>query len=566
MIHFFFSLFLQLQLMFMSQITEWTILFGQFEYLFVSFLLLLTGRRWPTFIVMIYLCFNQLFFNVFHQHLSFLDIAGFHPEDLSYLFSSFLIETNLWFFLNLALCGLALKYSFRPAISGRFKKLGLGIGFVLIGLSYVSKYHWYPSKITSHPVLALFGFSQETKSRPQGVGGGPDVEEGSRELSLPEKLDLQKRFLQIAESKKNTILIILESVGSLQLMKGNEINKEAFPFLHSRQQSMYIFDRLYSMYPGTTRSHMAISSSVAPTKTSLFAFSDKKFIGPTIAKDLKERQYSTMLVSSMGLSFERLDHFYANAGFDFTYDPDQENKKEKRDNPWGIDEAQALDVALDKIKNRSTEHFYLQFLTSSTHYPYFTGENENIKDEKARYLSACRHTDAVISKLVMKLKELNLLNDTRIFITGDHGEAFGEFHADNLTHRNYLYEENIRNFLLVLDFDFQQGPRRVPRNGNISDIYPTILSQKTSLFSPSRLQGKEFFHKNSRPQQWGLVDGDFKFISTHDGKTQEIYWLKNDPHEQKNLKDLYPHRLKYYHSLSAQWYLREDKKYLNLIR
>src|SRR5690606_15950302 len=113
--------------------------------------------------------------------------------------------------------------------------------------------------------------------------------------------------------------------------------------------------------------------------------------------------------------------------------------------------------------------------------------------------------------------------------------------------------------LLVLDFSFKQGPLVVSRNGSIADIYPTILSREKSLFSPSRREQIQFFHKNASPPQWGLLDGDFKYISTHDSKRQEIYWLKNDPHEKNDLKEIYPERIRHYHQLTKEWFFSEDE-------
>lgn len=546
---------------------DWFVLSGQFESLFVSFLLFFFGNRWITFFTMIFVCFNSLYFRVFHQHLNVMDILSFPLDDIHYLLTSFFIEVNFWFFLNLTISFLILIFSKKLKVA--FKKghlLLVAVGLLLIP-TYLAKYYFYPSKITSDPVLSLFNLKGvEKKEENTAISLPGRVYQSRSELSLEDRILLRKEFLENANSQKNTILIVLESVGSLQLMKGAEIDQGAFPFLYSQKEHMIIFNKLYSMYPGTTRSHMAITAGVAPTKSSLFEFSNKEFFGPTLPGDLKEKGYYTMLVSAMGLGFEELDHFYGSLGFDFIFDPDEKKGETIRINPWGIDERLALDVAFSQIKLLDKKKFYLQFLTNSTHYPYFLPGNQTLKDNRERYLSALRYTDEVISELVQKLKEMGLLHDTRIFITGDHGEAFGEYHTDNITHRNYLYEENIRNFLLVLDFSFKQGPRIVSRNGSIADIYPTILSLEESLFSSSKREKTLFFHKNASPSQWGLLDGDFKYISTHDGKKQEIYWLKNDPHEKNNLKEIYPQRMRHYHQLTKEWFFSEDERFKKNVR
>lgn len=561
MLHFFYFLFIQIQNVVTDATQNWSVLLGQFENLFISSLLILSRKRWITFSVLIYICFNQIYFNVFHQNLSITDINNFNLQDYGYLLSSFFLEVNFLFFINFFLCILILRFfdqiNFIPK---RSRILGL-VSIFLIGLTYFSQYYWFPSKVTSHPILSLVNLSGEVSEGANYFQGNERKQRSNFKLNLKERLALKKEFDEIKSSNKNTIFIILESVGSLQAIQNGEVNSELFPFLHSMQKSMFIFDRLYNVYPGTTRSHMAISSGMAPTKSGLFDLSDKKFIGPSIASQFKAKQSFTMLISAMGLGFEELDKFYSNLAFDFIFDPDKNLKGKKRENPWGVDEKIALEIALKEVSELNGRTFYLQLLTNSTHYPYLVNRNENIKEDKERYISAARYTDKLLFDFFEKLRAMKILENTRIIITGDHGEAFGEYHKDNFTHRNYLYEENIRNFLIVWDSQFENGPLTVSKIGSIKDIYATVFSQEGSLFNPDKKEEIQFFHKNSWPPQWGLIDGNFKFISTHDGRKQEIYWLKDDPHEQRNLKALYPNRLKRYQAQTKKWFISEDENF-----
>src|SRR5690606_1938287 len=93
--------------------------------------------------------------------------------------------------------------------------------------------------------------------------------------------------------------------------------------------------------------------------------------------------------------------------------------------PWGIDESIAVKFFKEKIKTKKEEKpFFIQFLTNSTHYPY-TSPYSKKGGDYSKYQGSLRYTDKIIDDLIQTLAENSLLDDTRIFIIGDHGEAFG---------------------------------------------------------------------------------------------------------------------------------------------
>ena len=91
----------------------------------------------------------------------------------------------------------------------------------------------------------------------------------------------------------------------------------------------------------------------------------------------------------------------------------------------------------------------------------------------ALYDGEILYTDGYVSKLLEKLKELQLLDETLIIVFGDHGDEFYE-HGSTV-HGYTLYDEVI-HFPLIL-----RWPGAVPQNKQISalvsqvDIMPTIL-------------------------------------------------------------------------------------------
>jgi hypothetical protein len=123
----------------------------------------------------------------------------------------------------------------------------------------------------------------------------------------------------------------------------------------------------------------------------------------------------------------------------------------------------------------------------------------------------------------------------------------------------------------VLDFNESVGPVVSEKRGTVGDIMPTILSlsgqtsppvQGQNLFLSDYQPRIHYFHKNTYPEEWGLLDGQWKFITEKNGnKNPQLYDLSQDLLEQQNLADQYPDRVARYHQLVANWYLRMNDSF-----
>lgn len=180
----------------------------------------------------------------------------------------------------------------------------------------------------------------------------------------------------------------------------------------------------------------------------------------------------------------------------------------------------------------------------------------------------------MLERLASKLKKSGLSQNTMIAIVGDHGEAFGRFHANNFVHKNYLYEENIRDFFMLIDLSEEIEPVYSRKRAFVGDIMPTLLDIQgieiprsvigQSLFSPKYEEKMAFFHKSAHPEQWGLRDGAWKFIVERNGKRNpELYNLDDDPDEKTNLADRYPERAGEYIERIANWYVYSNNLFVS---
>jgi lipoteichoic acid synthase len=252
---------------------------------------------------------------------------------------------------------------------------------------------------------------------------------------------------------------------------------------------------------------------------------------------------------------------------------------------WGVDER----VVCDRLAawlgedagggagGAGRRPWFAELLTVSTHHPYAAPGVPDRLSEPKRYAATLGFTDEVLDGLLQTLARRGQLARTIVLVTGDHGEAFANWHALNLTHRNYLYEENVKSFLLVLSPALagapagQGGGLVSERVATMGDVLPTALAvlgegaagmPGQSLWPDAYSPRIAFFSKNTQPEQWGLRDGRFKFIARVGGdKRLELYDLDQDPDEQSNLAAAQIDRAMLYDRLCARWFASATADY-----
>jgi len=169
-----------------------------------------------------------------------------------------------------------------------------------------------------------------------------------------------------------------------------------------------------------------------------------------------------------------------------------------------------------------------------------------------RYGEAIHSMDREIGRLLNRLSELGLEQNTLVIYTSDNGYQWGEH---DLTDKRWAYEESIRiPFIMRLPGNEQH---RGQRNSNIianTDVAATFLDA-AGIESPDYMEGQSllqllddpdtdwrdhFFYSYfyeppyPTPTSFALVTDRFKLIETT-WKGMELYDLQSDPREQRNL-------------------------------
>lgn len=173
----------------------------------------------------------------------------------------------------------------------------------------------------------------------------------------------------------------------------------------------------------------------------------------------------------------------------------------------------------------------------------FLEEARQWKNLVRSYLACTSFIDSQVGRLLEALEKNGLSDNTIVVLWSDHGWHLGE---KLITGKNTLWDRSTRVPLIFA------GPG-VSKNGRCNapaellDIYPTLI-ELCSLGENDQLEGislvpqlRDARAKRERPaitthnhDNHGIRSERFRYITYADG-SEELYDLKTDPHEWKNL-------------------------------
>jgi arylsulfatase A-like enzyme len=180
----------------------------------------------------------------------------------------------------------------------------------------------------------------------------------------------------------------------------------------------------------------------------------------------------------------------------------------------------------------------------------------DLQEVKARYWGKVTLVDEMIGRVLRRLGELGLADQTIVVFTSDHGELMGDH---RLMFKSLLYEEAAAVPLLLSVPRLTDGGRRVSAAVSNVDVTPTLLELMGET-APPGLQGESwapllrgggqwperpvFMQFNGPPWPFEdrfterlrsvLTPGRWK-LTVDDRSQGELYDLRQDPQERKNL-------------------------------
>jgi arylsulfatase A-like enzyme len=185
--------------------------------------------------------------------------------------------------------------------------------------------------------------------------------------------------------------------------------------------------------------------------------------------------------------------------------------------------------------------------------------DEDVRFWRAIYDEKIQRTDALFKKFLVEYEKMGLMDKTIFVLTSDHGTEFHEH--KRFDHGFSLYDELI-HVPLVIKLPKQKKGSVIPDQISSIDLMPTILDLLDVKLSPKlqkqlrgaslvpALKGKPVakdvysetdYRQYTYKRSVTTRDG-WKFIYTLENKGRELYNMKKDPKELKNLVELEPKR------------------------
>ncbi len=351
-------------------------------------------------------------------------------------------------------------------------------------------------------------------------------------------------------SKPNVILVVMDTTRADHLSCYG-YDQDTSPILDSLARQGVLFERVASPAPATLPAVTSILSGLHPYHHGV-RYNNYYRVGdgiPLLSEAFSRAGYRTaafvsayVLHSSFGLS----------RGFDL-YD---EQFAAGRKNLVGLDatagsERQAAETTAGALRwlAESREPFFLLLHYFDPHYPY---QPPAIYDGRfnSAYDGEIANVDLNIGRLLTFLRERDLLDNTLLLVTGDHGEGLAEHNED--THAFNQYDTTLRVPLIIRFPDGAHAGRRIKPLVRLIDIAPSLLDY-AGLEPWATLDGESLLPLltrqagGSRPAyaeavapyiefRWPIIfslnSGRYKLILK---KRPELYDLYYDPGETRDL-------------------------------
>jgi arylsulfatase A-like enzyme len=208
-----------------------------------------------------------------------------------------------------------------------------------------------------------------------------------------------------------------------------------------------------------------------------------------------------------------------------------------------------IDPLLGRLLKPGPGPLFLYTHLMEPHEPYDRGRKDGTPKE--RYLSEIAVADAQVAR-VLRVLRARFKDRWALFVSADHGEAFGEH--EGFQHGKTLYEELLHVPLLAVSPRFPA--RRVDEPVGLVDLGPTVLDL-FGLDTPATFLGQSLapilgggqvvftrpLVAEGRLRREITVPGGFKVIDDPRRKLVEAYDLVADPGETRNLFDSDPARV-----------------------
>src|SRR5207302_2627097 len=179
---------------------------------------------------------------------------------------------------------------------------------------------------------------------------------------------------------------------------------------------------------------------------------------------------------------------------------------------------------------------------------------EEQRQIRALYAGEASFVDDCLGRLFRALEEMGYYEDSAILVMADHGHPLGD-HGKFLKGADRLYSELLRVPFVIRLPGGRCGGERTEALVQFQDLLPTLLDLLGLSSSLGAMHGTSFrdvMERRSDEHRRAIVAGyhegvdrcirttTWSYIERPAGEPNELYHLRDDPKEQRNLVETYP--------------------------
>jgi arylsulfatase A len=213
---------------------------------------------------------------------------------------------------------------------------------------------------------------------------------------------------------------------------------------------------------------------------------------------------------------------------------------------------------------------------------YYQKKEKPGKQKNAKYAAMIHSTDEAVGKIMAKLEELGIANNTLIILTGDNGGLMNVTNNEPLrAGKGSAYEGGVREPLIVRWPGVVKPGSQCDEPVISVDYYPTMLEASGAPADPkqkldgesivpllrdpdAKLKRNEIFwhyphyHPGGAKPYGAVRQRDYKLLEFYEDGKLELYNLKDDIGESKDLSKKMPDKTAELHNLLKAWRLDCD--------
>ena len=180
----------------------------------------------------------------------------------------------------------------------------------------------------------------------------------------------------------------------------------------------------------------------------------------------------------------------------------------------------------------------------SENYAFNTLSEEAVQLSRARYYGLISLQDKLVGELLKYLKSNGLEDSTSILFTADHGDLLGDF---GIFFKSCFLNGSVRVPFIVSSPSLSKKGVKSKNLVGLEDVFPT-LCDLAGLPVPQNIDGRSIVNSDiplrdiyisqcqeSPNQLYMAFDGRYKYCYSESGGIEELYDLKKDKNELRNL-------------------------------